>query len=180
MRHVAAPEDTVDSTNPLPADVPLPEGRIEGRQAFAELVRAALASAAREGWPLLILSDPDFSDWPLGERAVIESLQAWSGRGRHIRFLARDFGVVRERHPRLVQWRVTWSHIVEAHACRQLQASEIPSAIWSPRWTMERIDVDRCVMVASSAADRRAALQERLETCWHRGRPSFPATTLGL
>ncbi len=70
---------------------PLPTGRMEGRQIFGDLVRQALAVAAQEGWPHIVLSDTDFSDWPLGERAVIESLQAWAFRGREIRFLARDF-----------------------------------------------------------------------------------------
>jgi hypothetical protein len=159
---------------------PLPEGRVQGRHAFADLVRQALACAVREGWSHLVLSDPDFADWPLGERSVVESLNGWSGRGRRIQFLARDFGRLRELHPRLVQWRTTWSHIVEAHACRQLSGGELPSALWSPQWTMERLDIDHCVMVASRSATRRSALQERLLACWQQGAPSFPATTLGL
>ena len=162
------------------AECALPEGRLQGRHAFADLVRQAMASAASQGWNHLVLSDPDFADWPLGERSVIESLTAWAGRGRRIQFLARDFGRMRELHPRLVQWRVTWSHIVEAHACRQVAGGELPSAIWSPQWTMERLDIDHCVMVASRSPDRRAALQERLHACWQQGSPSFAATTLGL
>jgi hypothetical protein len=143
-------------------------------------VRHALASAASQGWNHLVLSDPDFADWPLGERNVVDSLTAWSGRGRRIQFLARDFSRMRELHPRLVQWRVAWSHIVEAHACRQMAGGELPSAIWSPQWTMERLDIERCVMVASRSPDRRSALHERLHACWQQGSPSFPATTLGL
>jgi hypothetical protein len=49
----------------------LPQGRFEGRDAFRQNVRDALACAAREGWRELILSDADFHDWPLGERAVV-------------------------------------------------------------------------------------------------------------
>ena len=171
--------DPIDPSDEFPEGV-LPEGRLQGRHAFADLVRHALASAASQGWNHLVLSDPDFSDWPLGERSVVDSLTAWSGRGRRIQFLARDFGRMRELHPRLVQWRVTWSHIVEAHACRQLAGGELPSAIWSPQWTMERLDIERCVMVASRSPDRRSALHERLHACWQQGSPSFPATTLGL
>lgn len=158
----------------------LPEGRLQGRHAFLDLVRHGLASAARQGWNHLVLSDPDFADWPLGERSVVDSLSAWSGQGRRIQFLARDFGRLRELHPRLVSWRVTWSHIVEAHACRQVPGGELPSALWTPQWSMERLDIERCVMVASRAADRRVALKERLNACWQLGSPSFPATTLGL
>ena len=158
----------------------LPEGRLEGRQAFADLVRQAMVCAAREGWTHMILSDPDFADWPLGERVVIDALQAWAGRGRHIQFMARDFGPLRQLHPRLVQWRVTWSHLVQAHACTSLVGTELPSAIWSPGWTLERLDSLRCTLVASVDARRRLALKERLDTCWAMGSPSFAATTLGL
>ena len=48
--------DTPDAPNILP---PLPEGRLQGRLLFADVVRQALATAAAEGWPRLILSDPD-------------------------------------------------------------------------------------------------------------------------
>ena len=54
----------------------LPSRRFEGREDFRQLVRDALATAAREGWRELILSDASFEDWPLGERAVAESLGA--------------------------------------------------------------------------------------------------------
>lgn len=166
-----------DTGTPVPT---LAVGRLEGRQVFADLVRQAMACAAREGWTQIILSDPDFADWPLGERVVVEALQAWAGRGRHIQFMARDFAPLRQQHPRLVQWRVTWSHLVQAHACTHMVGTEVPSAIWSPGWTMERLDVIRCTMVATQDPRRRVALKERLDTCWALGSPSFPATTLGL
>ena len=43
---------------------PLPEGRLEGREAFVGLIRQGLASAAREGWSPLVLSDADFAANP--------------------------------------------------------------------------------------------------------------------
>ena len=162
------------------ASAPLPTGRMEGRQVFADLVRQALALAAQQGWPQLVLSDADFSDWPLGERAVIASLQAWGFRGREIRFLARDFGPLRLAHPRLVAWRSTWAHRVQAHAVAGAAGSDLPSAIWSPQWTLERLDPARSTLVASTDPRRRIDLRERLDACWHRGAPAFAASTLGL
>ncbi len=159
---------------------PLPEGRLEGREAFVGLVRDALASAAREGWSPLVLSDPDFADWPLGERAVVESLNAWARSGRQLHFLAKDFSVLRERHPRLVQWRATWSHVVEARVCSGAAGDNLPSALWTPHWTLERLDTRHCTMVASTLASRRLALRERIDACWQRGSPGFPASVLGL
>jgi len=172
--------DTPDSEPNTTPQTNLPTGRMEGRQVFVDLVRQALAVAEQEGWPHLVLSDADFSDWPLGEGAVIESLQAWARQGREIRFLARDFGLLRLAHPRLVSWRTTWSHRVQAHAVPSASGSELPSAIWSPGWMLERLDPVRCTLVASTDARRRTGLRERLDTCWHKGSPSFAATTLGL
>jgi hypothetical protein len=153
---------------------------MEGRQLFADLVRQALATAAQQAWPQLVLSDADFSDWPLGERAVIESLQVWAFRGREIRFLARDFAPLRLAHPRLVTWRTAWAHKVQAHALASASGNELPSAIWSPEWTLERLDPVRSTLVASTDPRRRTDLRERLDACWHKGAPSFAASTLGL
>lgn len=159
---------------------PLPQGRLEGREAFLGLIRDALASAARAGWSPLVLSDADFADWPLGERAVVESLNAWAKSGRQLHFLAKDFQVLRERHPRLVQWRTTWSHLVDARVCSGAAGENLPSALWTPHWTLERLDLKHCTMVASSQVTRRLDLRERLDACWHRGSPGFPASVLGL
>lgn len=163
-----------------PSEPPLPEGRFEGRAAFTGLVREAVGILARQPWTPVIFSDADFSDWPLGERAVVEALHAWAGRGREARWLARDFRPLRERHPRLVQWRATWSHIVQARVCTPGSDAGLPSAIWTPRWHMERIDPERCVAVAGIDPVRRLALRERIDACWERGSPGFPASVLGL
>ncbi len=158
----------------------LPQGRFEGRQAFAQLVRDALAGAAREGWREIILSDPGFADWPLGERAVAQSLQDWSAGGRRCVLLARRYDEVPRRHARFVTWRQTWSHIIEARACPAADELELPSAIWSPGWVMQRLDPQRCVGVSGREPERRLALREGLDEWLQKSAPAFPATTLGL
>ena len=60
----------------------LPEGAFDGRQAFISHLRTAFAAAAEQGWKDIVLSDADFLDWPLGEREVIDALQAWAASGR--------------------------------------------------------------------------------------------------
>jgi len=168
---------TPDDVVPTPD---LPVGRLQGRQQFAQLVRQAIEVAASKAWSPLVLCDADFEDWPLGERAVVQALQDWAGQGRRIRFLARDFHKLRERHPRLVQWRTQWSHLVEAQVWTSAGEGEVPSALWTPAWCLERVDPARAVMVASDDPARLLALRERIESAWHRGRPGFPATVLGL
>ena len=167
--------------NERPGDaLQLPSGRFEGREQFRQLVRDALACAARDGWREVILSDADFEDWPLGERAVAESLQAWSRAGRRMVLLARRWDGVERQHARFVQWRGTWSHIVTATACAGADPLELPSAIWSPAWVLERRDIERSGGWCGNEPERRVLLRERLNERLLRATPAFPATTLGL
>ena len=56
-----------------------------------DAIRAALADAARAGCREIVLCDADFADWPLGERAVVESLTRWALRGRRLTLFAAGF-----------------------------------------------------------------------------------------
>ena len=174
------PEKPQDApTQPEPGAA-LPSGRFTGRNEFRSLVRAALACAAREGWREIILTDAGFADWPLGEREVAQSLNDWSASGRHCTLLARRYDEMTLRHARFVTWRKTWSHIVDARACSSADPLELPSAIWSPGWVMQRLDPERSNGFCGVEPDRRVALREKLNEWLGRSSPSFPATTLGL
>ena len=159
---------------------PLPSGRFTGRVAFQQLVRDALARAAQEGWRELILSDPNFADWPLGERAVAESLGAWSASGRRCTLLACRYDELAVRHARFVSWRRAWSHIIEARACGSADPLEFPSAIWSPGWVMQRLDPERCNGYSGAEPERRLSLRENLNEWQAKSSVAFSATTLGL
>lgn len=158
----------------------LPEGAFDGRAAFQSQLHAALDAAAQEGWRELVFSDPTFADWPLGERASIERLNAWASSGRTLLLLAGSFSVFERDHMRFVEWRRTWSHIVDCRACSGAGAPRVPSAIWSPSWQMYRIDIERSRGVSGRDPERRRVLREQIDECLRRGRPAFPATTLGL
>ncbi|WP_345535666.1 hypothetical protein [Variovorax defluvii] len=158
----------------------LPEGAFDGPRAFEAHVRDVLAAAARENWREIVLSDADFADWPLGERAMAEALQAWSGAGRSFTMLAHNFGVFERTHARFVHWRRMWSHIVDCRACDGSGLPQVPSGIWTPNWFLSRIDMQRVRGVCSREPEGRRALRERIEECLRHARPAFPATTLGL
>lgn len=159
----------------------LSEGRFDRREAFADLVRGALSAAAHQGWNEIVFSDPDFADWPLGERASIEALQAWSASGRRLLLLAGRFDLIERGHARFVTWRRTWDHIVECRAAgRSGTAEEAPSAFWTPTWCLHRIDPERSRGVCSSDTRARRDLRESFDERWRQGRPAFPASTLGL
>ena len=158
----------------------LPSGPFAGRIAFQQLVRDALARAARDAWPEIVLCDADFHDWPLGERAVTESLQEWSATGRRCTLLARRYDEVVRRHARFVTWRQRWTHIVDARACASADPLELPSAIWSPGWVMQRLDPERCNGISGNEPERRLSLRENLNEWLAKSSASFPSSTLGL
>lgn len=166
---------------PDDAAQPLTEGRFDGREAFDVILRRALSAAAQQGWKEIVFSDPDFADWPLGERASIEALQAWAASGRRFMLLAQRFDILERGHARFVPWRRTWDHIVECRATAgKAVGAEVPSAIWTPSWFVHRIDPERSRGVSGIDPGARRALREAIDECWHRGRPAFPASTLGL
>jgi hypothetical protein len=167
-------------SDPLSSDA-LPVGRFSGREDFQQLVRGALACAAHEGWPELILCDADFHDWPLGESAVIESLNGWARTGRRLTLLACSYEEILRRHARFVRWRGTWDHIITCRRSPSADPLDFPSAIWSPVWVLQRQDLARSAGVAGREPERRVVLKEMLtEWLQRRSTPGFPATTLGL
>jgi hypothetical protein len=159
----------------------VPSGRFNGREDFQSLVRAALASAAEQGWRELILSDADFWDWPLGEVAVIESLTTWVRQGQRLTLLARSYDEIVRRHPRFVRWRGTWEHKIVCRRCAGSDPSDVPSLLWSPQWVLQRLDTERCIGVSGAEPERRVLLKEKMdEWLLRRSTPGFPSTTLGL
>lgn len=158
----------------------LPQGRLQGRSVFQQAVRDALQRAAGEGWNELIVSDANFADWPLGERAVAESLQAWARGGRRFVMLAMDYQGVQRLHPRFVKWRQTWDHIIECRVCRSSDALAFPSVFWSPAWVMQRIDSEQDVLLCDHEAVRRVGLRQLLDECRRDSSPGFPSSVLGL
>lgn len=158
----------------------LARGRFFGREAFQQMVRDALACAASEGWPELILSDATFEDWPLHERAVVEFLQAWSKSGRHVTLLATRYDEVIRKHARFVAWRKTWGHIIECRVCRPATPLDFPSAIWSRSWFMHRLDPLRSVGISGVDRERAMQLREILDEKVKNSAAGFPVTTLGL
>lgn len=163
-----------------PALFSLPQGRFHGPGEFAENIRLAFATAAAQGWPEIIMADRSFEDWPLGERVVAQSLNAWSKSGRKLTILAKSYDEVLRRHARFVTWRRTWAHIINSRVNTSLSADDFPSALWSPVWTCQRLDLQRCTGMAGFEAERRIVLRERLDECMRHSTPAFPATILGI
>ena len=174
---MAVPDGVADVQ---PATPELPEGRFEGCEAFRQRIRDALACAAREGWREIILSDASFHDWPLGERAVIDALNAWARTGRKLVMLGKSYDEVTRSHPRFVTWRRTWAHIMECRRCATADPLDLPSALWTSGWALHRLDPVGSTGVCTVIPERRMALRESLEEWLRQSSAGFPVTTLGL
>lgn len=160
--------------------VPLPHGPFAGPTAFADLVRNALLQANNEGWTEMVWSDASFEDWPLYEKAVVEGLNSWARKGRKLTLLAHHFDAMRRLHPRFVDWRIRWDHLLECRVCKGVDATEFPSALWTPTWALRRLDLVRCTGVASTEPRMRLLLRQELDERMRQSSPGFPASTLGL
>ena len=168
----------MESDNEQP--MPLPTGRFAGREAFAQRVRDALVLAAQRDWREIIVSDATFEDWPLHERAVSDALGAWAKSGRRFVMVAARYDVVLRQHARFVQWRKTWDHIIECRANRHTDPSDFPSAMVTPQWAMQRLDIVRSTGVCSDALAYRVRVRETLDELLSVSGPGFPASVLGL
>lgn len=157
-----------------------PGRRFSGPSEFRDLVRDIFARAQQEAWREIVISDWDFAEWPLGERAVAQALQDWSRSGRRFTVLASRYDEVVRRHARFVTWRGQWSHIIDCWACPKVEPDDFPSAIWTPSEVILRLDVERSTGLCTVDAKRRTQVREQLQEWQRRCSPGLPATTLGL
>ncbi len=174
------------STSPSSERPTAPVGRFDGRVEFQDWIRQSLRVAALDGWREIILCDGDFRDWPIGERETTEALAEWasasrSGKARRCTVLCANFDQLRFQHPRFVQWRVRWEHLLDCRALSVRSAEDAPSVFWSEQWVLHRLDVQRCRGTGSFDAQQRVAQRENLrEWITSRSRPGLPPTILGL
>lgn len=156
-------------------------GTIDSRNAFHDALRAAFAEAADVGCREILLCDDDFADWPLGERRVVEDLTRWAASHRSLLVVARHFDEVARRHARWVEWRRSWSHVVQCRANNELEAGQMPILLLAPGATSVRL-VDRVHYRGTLSRDKADTIvwREALDAVLQRSEESFPPTLLGL
>lgn len=154
---------------------------IDGRKAFEDAVRAALAEAAAAGWRELYWCDVDFASWPIGERAVVESLTQWVGANRRLTLVALHFDALARRHPRWVRWRNLWAHAVHCRAATETLADDMPVLLLAPgALTLQLDDPVRFLGRVSRDAAVGVHARERIDAILQRSVEALPVTTLGL
>ena len=154
---------------------------IASRAEFLDAVRGAFALAVDTGAREIFLVDPNFADWPLNERAVIDALSRWAESSRMLTLQAHTFDEFARRQLRFVEWRRQWAHVVRCRNDPELEAEQVPTLLLVPGATCVRI-LDR-VRYRGTASNRPVDLtecREAVDALLQRSVEAFAVTTLGL
>ena len=157
------------------------DGVITSRSEFHAALQDAFAEVARVGCRELWLCDVDFADWPLGERAVVEHLGHWAASQRSLTLIAENFDAVSRRHPRWVEWRRTWAHVVHCRTNVELEAGQFPTILLAPGLLSVRLsDTVHHLGQRSHLAAEGLRCKELIDAVLQRSEEAFPATMTGL
>ena len=154
---------------------------VTSRAEFQDAVRACLRQAADTGAREIFMIDPTFVDWPLNERAVIDTFALWVGSGRSLTLMAHRYDELPRRHMRFVEWRRNWSHVVRCRADEDLEEQQIPTLLFVPGQVCLRMvdNVNYRGTLSGKAADL-AFGKEAVDALLQRSTEAFPVTALGL
>lgn len=142
-------------------------------EGFSEMARVG----CREAW----ISDEDFADWPLNSPSVVQLLSQWAQSHRKLTVIARSFDEMARRHPRWVEWRRQWSHVVECRAFEDAEPGEIPTLLLAPGVVLVRLfDTVRHRGSISREPGDWVRHREIVDAVSQRSVESFPPTILGL
>ena len=155
--------------------------QIATRSEFHEAIRAGLAQAADADANEICLVDPDFQDWPLNERAVVETLARWAASQRKLVLFAHSFEALPRSAPRFTEWRRQWSHIVQCRSDPDLEAQQVPTLLLVPgQASLRLVDPVHFRGVLSGRATDEVQARETIDALLQRSIEAFPPTTLGL
>ena len=165
-------------------------GIFEGRAAYADALRETLLGLCAQGCREIFCVDASFVDWPWSDRAVLDALSQWAGRGRTLRLMALQYEDARRRHPRFVQWRTTFDHCVDAREHEpEPEGKGAPAAALfgardgagaEPYRSVRLLNTELARGVISVQAGDRLRLEQWFDALAQRYEPAFPASTLGL
>jgi hypothetical protein len=154
---------------------------ITSRAEFRDAIRSSFALAAQVGAREIAIVDPNFADWPLDDRSVIDSLDGWIDSSRNLTMFADSFDEIARRHSRFVAWRRQWAHAVRCRSDPELEAEQVPTLLLAPGVTCVRLlDRVRHRGTASNRAIDMTECRETLDALLQRSVEAFPVTPLGL
>jgi hypothetical protein len=154
---------------------------IASRADFLAAVRAAFTQAEEREAVEIFIVDPSFSDWPLNEPALLDSLARWVDSRKTLTVFAHDFDELARHQLRFVAWRRQWAHVVRCRSDPELEAEQVPTLLLVPGMTSVRLlDRVRVRGIASHRAVDLAEGRETIDALLQRSVEAFPVTTLGL
>lgn len=162
-------------------------GRLEGWVAIEAGLKALLLEALQEGNRRLVALDPDFVHWPWSDAEVLEALGHWGKGGRRLELLAPSYQACARRHPRFMQWRAHYDHV--------LRIGDFDPGEVGPDWPTGLLASDHGPVLRllelehgrarwtragpHLSADRHGAF-ELFDAIAQRSSPAWPFTQLGL
>lgn len=160
----------------------LPTSRIiTSRSEFHEALKEAFVLVADKGCREVFIADPTFSDWPLGDRSVLENLSRWAYTHRKLTVLAESFDEFPRRHPRWVEWRRQWAHVVDCRAVDEADVGQMHGLFLAPGLlTLRVLDAEHYRASLSFDPTDATRIRDALDALLQRSEEAFPVTTLGL
>jgi hypothetical protein len=157
------------------------------REDFIQALRSGLQRAAEQGCREMWWCDSDYADWPLSEPAVIDALTRWALPHRRLVMVAANYDEIRHSHARFVQWRIPFSHVLDArqHGEDGQGPQEgfpiLPTVMLASSVVTVRL-FDKQVWRGSVSHQRADEVRARdlIDAIAQRSVPSFASTTLGL
>ncbi len=170
---------TTTPANPNPHEAP---PRVDSRQAWLAALRWGFTQAMAGPTRRIVCVDSNFDEWPLNAAELHNELTNWLRRPqRQLVLLAAHFNHVALRHPRFVNWRLTWAHAVLPFTAPPEWADTLPSLLLDDTGTLvQLLDPLQWRGRASTSVREAQASREQVEVLLQRGEPAFPAHTLGL
>ena len=154
----------------------------EGAGELARVLRDAMAHAAGHATHRVCWCDENYAAWPLGEAAWVAQLTRWArAGGRELVMIARDWAGVERRHPRFVDWRRDWAHLIQCLAPDETRTATLPT-LWIDAAGQAIRVLDHATWRGRAGVDRfdRQHARAEFDAISQRAGPGSSAVTLGL
>jgi hypothetical protein len=158
------------------------EGAVDSAAGFADAIRRVMRHADERDARVIRWCDEDFAFWPLGDVEFLDRLTHWArGPARELVMVAGTYELLRQRHPRFVQWRRDFGHVITCLEPSERRDDPLPTLWLDAADQVVRV-FDRERWRGRVGADRvdRQLAREMLDAITQRGTPAFGASTLGL
>lgn len=152
--------------------------RADFRTALIWGFQNAFAQGARR----IVCCDPNFSDWPLDDPALLQGLTTWMQRPlRRLVLLARSYDELPRRCPRFTAWRTDWTHAMDAWLAPEELSHSLPMVLVSDGAVSVHL-IDALHWRGRAELDERRARHwcEELDVVLQRSERGFSVNTLGL